>query len=668
MDNSDPWAQYYRRRRDTLVEEAHKRRPPVSGAPALVWHIALWPQSKQALHDSLEGDDPQDARSEAEYNRKFKSWIQDINSSIRKIQDLDDRKNLKFPEEGTIGLSKDPSGLYLAYRQSAEFSIIWREMDIDVIIETQYDFVMFTFLLDLSENRELLSRLQQSGDTTHPLSEIAEALEAVRTDARMHAAANMNTASPSAGLPSTADLAAGISPELTDRLFKGFWEGHFRKAALYRAGLEVNKPLFPGEAFAKFFGLVLDVDECQNQDGLNDAEYTNMAHSVLRSHWPFIKQANGNADDRDFVACSMMDKRAIYVTAMGAKSGGTETPEPNSISPDDVYFVDVQEVNYIVLVKPQPDILETGRLIEQVNMLGTLRLFALKELRLLRRLGTFVRLYGHRVDEITRQFSSILQDDPLVLYGNGLTTSATASDEEAFRRFMDTLGSETFGDDEQVSNYILNTSNIRLLQVGLCIIESKLYEHSSSFTGGVQFRISRSKFYVRLFKSRLPDLKISEIDPYQSYTVFINRRLFSTFDYISDIGVRVTSLQTRLHAVLESIQSKALVDLTVNIQRLSEYTAKQTASLLYIQEYSRKQNQQENWQTTILGLIAIFAFLGQALSALVWLSTGKEEIGAAIAYPSAALFVLIAYVVWRKRYPNSIFPATEIPPNTDGKE
>lgn len=623
---------YYIRRRDNLVEEAHRRRPPVCGAPTLVWHLGLWPKAKQILDRSFEGEDPQDARSEAEYNKRFEEWIESVNKTISLIKRLDDDPDRKYPPNSTINRQYDPKNLVILTRPIAEFQISWLGMAVECIVELHYEYITFSFFLDLDAHGQAIAELRQT-QPDHLLVQIDNTLKLIDQDAS-------GKASPS-GRPDV------------EKLFKTFWEVTFRGAILDRAGLQVSSDVFPGEPFAKFFGIVIPAEPGESVDAFDTGRDKDNSRKVIEAYGGFISEANARADERDFIACSMLDGRAIYATAMGAKPRH-ELAVTNELR--NVPYSDVQEVRYIIFVRPGADPYQTGRLIETVNTLETYRLFALKELRLFRRLSVFIRLYGQRVDEIACKFSELLSEHPHRLAE--MAQKEQGPTDEEFTSFLKALSDEKFGDDKEVSDFILKTKDIRLLQVGLCIIESNIYDHSKSFTGGLQFRLSRSKYYTRLFKERLRDLGVQAIHPYQSYESFLTKRLFSTFDYISDIGERVASLRSRLRSILDSIQSKALVDLTVNIQRMSEYTAKQTASLLEIQhdtkiqsDIARSVGKQEYIQSRILALIAIFAFVGQVVHSDLWWWISDEARSAAVAYSAAAflVFVLWRIMVWRQR-------------------
>ena len=73
------------------------------------------------------------------------------------------------------------------------------------------------------------------------------------------------------------------------------------------------------------------------------------------------------------------------------------------------------------------------------------------------------------------------------------------------------------------------------------------------------YRINISRYYVREFHVLLKTLRIGAIDPWMSYSRFVERGLNPAFGFIDSLGVRLNSLRKRLLAVTDGIQTSALV-------------------------------------------------------------------------------------------------------------
>jgi hypothetical protein len=344
---------------DNAVLEAHRQRPPVCSAPSLIWHIAVTPERDK---------DPQGALVDSEYNEKISNWQTSINQSLSLLR--------KFSLGNTDNYvdMQEINGLNSLNTPVQQFPLSWAGLDIDVLIEIHFDFVSFTFILDLAR------QINQSAPSRR-LQSLKAYINSVQSDD------NSN------------------SDSEAQYLLEDFWL-EFRIAILRNGGKSETDNLFPGIPFAKFFGLVLEerlphASENEDFERFDTSSDSNPnAVAILKKRWPFILAANASADDRDLVACAMLGKRAIYVTAMGART-------PRYVLPR--HYSDVQAVRYLILVPPQSNRFQIGRLVEHINTMGTFRLIALKEFALFRQMGTRIRLYGHLMDAASEQFNTLIR-------------------------------------------------------------------------------------------------------------------------------------------------------------------------------------------------------------------------------------------------------------------
>jgi hypothetical protein len=187
-------------------------------------------------------------------------------------------------------------------------------------------------------------------------------------------------------------------------------------------------------------------------------------NKLIKAYWPFIRRTRPEADDRDWIACGVFDFRALYVTSLGGQSdhypgdemdaspisgagpGATmdvplgHLPErrlvPEHLVPSKVQealealanstpAVDLPKLEklrdrvadwptteegdrpapyrYLFLTAGEPHRKQVGRMVDRVNQLGTLRLFALKNYSIVRDADVHVRLYGQLLDEVMKQ-------------------------------------------------------------------------------------------------------------------------------------------------------------------------------------------------------------------------------------------------------------------------
>jgi hypothetical protein len=57
--------------------------------------------------------------------------------------------------------------------------------------------------------------------------------------------------------------------------------------------------------------------------------------------------------------------------------------------------------------------------------------------------------------------------------------------------------------------------------------------------GGFEYRIERSRYYVQQFNDIISTFRLNYVQGFQRYDYFIKRRLYSTFEFISRLGVRM---------------------------------------------------------------------------------------------------------------------------------
>jgi hypothetical protein len=169
------------------------------------------------------------------------------------------------------------------------------------------------------------------------------------------------------------------------------------------------------------------------------------ANAVVKAFWPFVRRITPRADFREFIACGVLNWRAIYITALGSSSQYIErqesdrlevgeaairvtealldTPEKSQARPSaDGHFDSLvhkreartgnnHPVRYLLLTKHEPHPRQIGR----INTMGTMRLYALKDWSAIRNVDSYIRILGQELDQITKRWGS---DRKLI---NGLT-------------------------------------------------------------------------------------------------------------------------------------------------------------------------------------------------------------------------------------------------------
>ena len=161
------------------------------------------------------------------------------------------------------------------------------------------------------------------------------------------------------------------------------------------------------------------------------------ANAVLKGFWPFFRRFRPEADYRDWIACGVFDWRALYVSSLGAQSefdeldegevsfdvpadalperrarGGDPAKEPDWRNPR---YADAPTTpqkdrpapfRYLFLTKYEPHRKQIGRLVERINALGTMRLYALKNWSIIRDADAQIRIYGQELDASMKAWTS----------------------------------------------------------------------------------------------------------------------------------------------------------------------------------------------------------------------------------------------------------------------
>jgi hypothetical protein len=384
-------------------------------------------------------------------------------------------------------------------------------------------------------------------------------------------------------------------------------------------------------------------------------------NAVLKAFWPFVRRITIGADYRDFIACGVMDYRALYVTALGSSSQYEKNTEHHSGISDkeekDVerhvqndgeasrLYADTQirrrvgrsgnnhPVRYLLLTKCDPHPRQVGRILERINTMGTLRLFALKDWSAIKDADPFIRMLGQELDQKIRIWSlkrkriddwktvdEVRKAKTQVLRQARADAKAPTGEEDD-EAFSELLNVNILGKFEKVlrgiaggilavllwryADFIRQEERDRLSDVkfdvlyeltkgitkSLIDISARLDHIGAKCIGGLHFRLYRSGHYVKEFGILLDTLRVGNIPTWLGYDRFAKRGLEPTFDYISEVGTRLRALRDRLQSVTDTIETSALV-----VQ--SEATRKNTAVLRRIM---------------IIGVIVILGWVGKLI-------------------------------------------------------
>jgi tetrahydromethanopterin S-methyltransferase subunit G len=491
----------------SLRNEAHQRATLRCDPPAIVWHAATWPERKL---------DPQNSLTFKEHNNRLKDWLDRVNALVAILGGTEKfRLHNGISPEQAKGPSKQieknispDNWIQSVEPRSMEFLTEWRHTLIQTRVQIFNDFLTVTFVLSFPE--ALPSYVNSSDQTI---------IDKFRTSVR-------HATSPDA------EEARNSSQFLFVQAWDQFSNDLVQKAQNTQKEMQIDDPissLVPGNLFLSLRGVVLNVNQSQPEFD-KDTNIREFQRKILEKHENFITVGGFAEDDRDFVAASMLHDRAIFVSPLGAKSSKDPNDRPDSKTPRRV-------TRFTIVSLEKTNSHEMGRVVAKITALCTFQIVAIKDINLIRQVGTQIRLAGDKLNQFSIRFSKAI---------------------------------------ERLGRPPNN------LEVELCKFETELDELSRLPTGGLAYRVYRSQYYVREFKRRLESLKFGELDYWQSPQSFFEKRLFAVFDYIQTVGQRMRNLRRRLYETLEAVQTKTLVDLTSRVHKIHRTSQIQSLILFLI--------------------------------------------------------------------------------------
>lgn len=578
--------------------EGHEHPAPLFGAPTLVWHLGIsphWPEKERTYDAALTAIHAELAQT---YEDTRAAFFQEINRLLRALQaaagfpaervQAFDAQHVSAPWESWKGLG-DP--FYVVRPGSIRFTLWWKDentrsnpepaadaLRVKVHAAAHRDYVTLSFYLDASKAWNQPGAASGGTRRTRIVSEV----ERVREICELRMVADPEgmrlidrEVLPEHGI-SGGDAATlmrasrYLYAELWDEFGKAMGAdniatlnscrvfANFRGLVMSTDGLPeaIEKRKFPGssgaEPFPRFKG-----NGGIDHTGTRSSAELNEANAVVKAFWPFIRRVTRDADRKEFVACGIMNWRALYVTSLNcppsyewqeeARSSDTEIPE-NQL-PEASNFPapgpkGEMPVHYLLIAKGEPHRRQVGRIVERINSMGTMRLIALRDYNIVRDASTQIQLRGQELDTMMRKWSK--------------KRSEIRSRFERKKAEESEDGRRTIQDDEDKELQRLADE----VEKDLIALSAALDEIGLRAVHGLHFRINRSRYYVSEFESLLGSLKIGNIDTWVSYDQFVTRGLKPAFDFIDGVGVRLLGLRARLQTVLEGIETSALVTQT----------------------------------------------------------------------------------------------------------
>ena len=356
-------------------------------------------------------------------------------------------------------------------------------------------------------------------------------------------------------------------------IFVGIWEkfyAEFFQVPTANMGQAFREDKTPnGIIFADFRGLIVscsaDNGPFFHNDRLSDlrtrsARVFSKQESVHRAYaiLPFMTAESDNtvaaALEKELSISRFLDGRCIYASTLGA-----QPPESTAQEQPLTYFALTSNI----------DSWQSGRLVDRVQTLGTLRLAARRYLGQLRNAATKLhKMEIGQLKEINDDLSKMIVQDGVI----GKTRD-------------DLVGAAT--DLEKIRNDVV---------------------------GGLPYRVERSRYYRSQFKSLVTALRIGDhgrIEGFQPYHEFVERRFGSAYDFIDMVGTRFSRLEQQLSATNQRVR-------TADTARLQGVINEQTTRIKKFQDVAE------------IGFFSVLApyYLGKIMAegilpALLYLFSGR---------------------------------------------
>ena len=665
-----------------MNREGHECPPPIFGAPTLVWHLAISPHEE----DDNQGNESwlwrflrlfrrrrakrladEHAKLAGKYDNTRQDFFRDINELLRLLHEPlgHPRRPLRpfradcVPRpwskrdwtQGNPFRVTEPENIRFTLWWPDALPVMHSEPQIDAlrikVHATAFrDYVTISLYLDAGKPWSEPAFVRGNRIEGNRRRRIFEQVQTIcgRCESRLAGSRGARPivekeVLPEQDLPEAdADVLMRASRFLYSEIWDEFWQtlglppldqilgdtgrvfGNFRGLVLSTPGCDATIKL-PGSAgdnpFPRFIG-----NGGLNDRGTGSSTEPNEANAVVKAFWPFIRRITPNADQREYIACGVMNWRALYITALSsaraydweeeAQSSLTDVPAGNlpeefierGRGPDgeEVRLFDSQSgeagegpIRYLVLSKGEPHRRQMGRIVDRINAMGSMRLIALRDWTIIRDASTHVQLRGLELDTIMRRWSD----------------ESTRIREKYIDRWWLRLIRNRCRDKRDEKLQALATE----VERDLIYLSAALDGVGQEARNGFHFRINRSRFYAAEFESLLGTLRIGNIDTWVAYDQFVTRGLKPAFEFIDGVGTRLVGLRTRLQSVLEGIETSALVIQT-------SATRSNTAQLRRVAARFRLQN---------LLIVAIGALLTYSPESKTWTNVLAE---------------LLAFLIW----------------------
>jgi hypothetical protein len=321
--------------------------------------------------------------------------------------------------------------------------------------------------------------------------------------------------------------------------FRGFWETFEKEVLSYPLVQECTRDPDFQNMFADFRGFIFSeqaIEFTSDEEALREGKSPQWGRDAKKKFLPLIQDKWDNDRRRYEVAVNyVIDGRAFYMSALAPQM--PSMPADQRIPLDFIVYVNQRPKNSKTVVNRW----QLGRLVDRLLLLGTLRLCALKEVKLLHEAGQKLA----QLDESTqdaREAIAKAEAEASALRRRALESRAKG----AVPKNEQPPPTDQSAVPEQKPAPDRNTEGLDALNAKAMDLIAKAHQRLNSITHtffdqtgtGLLYRIERSRYYVKQFDDNIKWLRIKRVEGDQPYDQFIKKRLGSEFDFIDRLGIR----------------------------------------------------------------------------------------------------------------------------------
>jgi hypothetical protein len=554
---------------------AHRKPPKVLSAPSLIWHLAFW-TSFGGRHREGQWQKKNPNHVKNTLDNFILAFCRAVDNNPGVEQKVVDGKAIKVQLTPRISgvcllfnntcrensfeitlnrLNRRQTDVFTSTSRSVSLQFTWKKLDVTVRFEIHSEYFSISTFVELDKDRK-------KAEEHTAYSDIDGLNESIRTIVGYLNPPQPPTLDPESllklavGKPASQQLADESSPQqlqqpknelpppapddhmtkkINNYCFHEFWKT-YEKDVLSDESLKdfTNDGIFK-QIFADFRGFIASerAVEFSDKNFFDEDKPPKWGLEAKKKFLPLIQHRDRTLHRRYECAVNyLLDGRALYMSTLGPQL--PSMPETERIPVEFIVYAHQRYDDATVVNKWQ-----LGRLVNQILLLGTLRLCALKDVKLLHKAG---RQLGE-LDESTQaaRVAIALTEAQASASRAAGPNQDRSTVSNAGRRAVRAVPKTPASNETPTGGPPSVSHNVKAMEL-IAAAHNKLNNINGHFLrdsgSGLLYRIERSRYYVKQFDESLKLLRIKRVEGDQPYDQFIKRRLGSEFDFIDRVGVR----------------------------------------------------------------------------------------------------------------------------------